>query len=114
MSAEDFSFVMYLIQAIIIGIGFIGNIISIIVFSRKTFRNNSISTYCISLAIFESLSLTEMIIDVFNVMYKINPIDQNDISCKVIVYIMSILSQIQACILVAFSVDKLLSMKSVQ
>ena len=114
MSDEDFPFAIYLIQAIIIGIGFIGNIISIIVFSRKKFRTNSISTYCISLAICESLSISEFIVDIIRVGLNVDPINQNDVNCKIIISIPTIITQIQACILVAFSVDKLLSMKSVQ
>ena len=114
MSAEDFSFAIYLIQAIIIAIGLIGNIISIIVFSRKTFRANSISTYCISLAICECMSIFELIVDIIHLVYNVKAADQNDTNCKIINYIPTQLSTIQACILVAFSVDKLLSMKSVQ
>jgi hypothetical protein len=114
MSAEDFVFVINCIQSIIIAIGIIGNIVSIIVFSRKTFRNNSISTYCISLAIFECLSISELITDVIRVVYNEKITDQNDASCKIIFYIITIMNPIQACLLVAFSVDKLLSMKSVQ
>ena len=114
MSAEDFSYVMNFIQAIIITIGLIGNIISIIVFSKKTFRTNSISTYCISIAIFENLSIAEMIADFFRVVYRVKAIDQTNFNCKIINYISTIMSTVQACLLVAFSIDKLLSMKSVQ
>ena len=114
MSSEHFVFVINCIQSIIIAIGIIGNIFSIIVFSRKTFRNNSISTYCISLSICECLSISELITDVIRVVYNVKITDQNDASCKIIFYIITIMNPIQACLLVAFSVDKLLSMKSVQ
>jgi hypothetical protein len=113
-TAEDFSFAMNFIQAIVIAIGLIGNIISIIVFSRKTFRNNSISTYCIGIAIFESLSISELFTNIFHLIYNLKAADQNDTNCKFINYIPTLMSTIQACLLVAFSVDKLLSMKSVQ
>lgn len=112
MSTDSFIFATTTIDAIIITIGTIGNAISIIVFSRKTFRNNSISTYCIALAIFDSLALIEFITDIGYLAYGVNLADKSDAFCKISFYFSTILNAIQPCILVVFSIDKLFSMKT--
>ena len=111
MSQASFTFAVAIIEATIIAIGIIGNVLSIIIFSRKTFRSNSISTYCISLAIFDISSLTQLVTDVYTLMYgKFLP-DQSNEFCKFYFYSLVLLSSIQAWIMVAFSIDKLLSMR---
>ena len=114
MSSASFLFGINTAQAITIGIGLIGNLISIIIFSRKTFRNNSISTYCIALSINEFFSLIRFSINIGTIAFNVNLLDQYDILCKGFSYISSIYSAVQPCILVAFSIDKLLSMRTSQ
>ena len=78
-SDESFIFALTIIEVAVIAIGIIGNVISIIVFSRKTFRNNSISTYCIALAILECLTLFEFINDIFYLRYNAYLFDQSGV-----------------------------------
>ena len=112
MSDEYFTFATTAIEAAFIAIGLIGNLLSIIVFSRKTFRNNSISTYCIALSIVECLTLVQFINDISYLKYKVYLMNQSEVFCK-IVYTNSIsTSSIQPWIIVVFSVDKLLSMRT--
>ena len=113
MSTATFTFTMNTITVIAIGIGFIGHVISIKVFLRKPFRKNSISTYCISLAIVECLSLVKFAQVLTIIAFNINNL--NDLSeelCKSLPYIITLLTSIQPFIMVAFSVDKLLSMRT--
>ena len=111
MSDPTFNFAITTAESIIIGIGIIANILCIIVFLRKTFRNNSISTYCIGLAICELLTIPAFITDVYNLSYNIYLPDHSNWFCKLYFYIVCFLASIQSWIMVAFSVDKLLSMR---
>ena len=114
MSDASFSFATTTIEAAIIAMGLIGNVLCIIVFSRKTFRNNSISTYCRALAIVECLTFGQFITDIFSLAYNMYLADQSDALCKITYSIGICLSSIQPWITVAFSVDKLLSMRTRQ
>ena len=109
---SELAFVSSVLDVVVLSIGLIGNIISIIIFSRKTFRNNSISTYCIALAISECLSIIQLI----NIIYYFPNNDflfnLNDTSCKIVHIGIILLSGIPPFIMAAFSVDKLLSMRT--
>ena len=112
MEYSDFEYLITLIQAILIFIGLLGNILSIIIFSRKTFQNNSISTYCRALAIFDCIIIVELIQNIGQLYSKFtfSIINQNDAFCKIFSYFITMYSGISAWILVAFSIDKMLSM----
>ena len=99
------------LEAILIAIGLIGHLLSIIVFLRKTFRSNSISTYCIALAIVECFTFIQLITDIYNLAYDIYLPDQNNPLCKLVFSSFVYLNSIQPWIMVAFSVDKLLGMR---
>jgi hypothetical protein len=107
-----FTFVVNVVEATCIAIGMIGNFICILIFSRKTFRNNSISTYCIALGLIESLSVFEFIDAIGILKDKVNLSDQSDTNCKLIYYMDILLSGCQAWIMVSFGVDKLLNMRT--
>ena len=111
MSTTSFTFAMNITIAVTITISLIGNLISIIIFSKKTFRNNSISTYCIALSIDEFFALFQFATDIGILAFNVNLIDQSETICKVFSYIFAIYNAVQPCILVAFSVDKLLNMR---
>ena len=112
MSTASFTFGINTTQAITLAIGLIGNLISIIIFSRKTFRNNSISTYCVALSINEFFSLFRFANSIGNIVYNVTPADQSDVLCKVFSYMPSVYNGVQPCILVVFSIDKLLNMRT--
>ena len=111
MSDTVFGFAMTTIEAVTLGLGLIGNILSIIIFSRKTFRNNSISTYCIALALCELWNLLVFIIDIYTLTQNKFLYDQSDSLCKLTYGIITYTASIQPWIMVAFSLDKLLSMR---
>ena len=112
MSSESFTFVTTAIQVAFISIGLIGSLITIIIFLRKTFRNNSISTYCISKALFESLIIFELINDIGYLNNNTYLIHQSEAGCKLFSMISMFITSITPFIMVAFSVDKLLSMRT--
>jgi hypothetical protein len=111
MSTASFTFAMNTAVAKTAVIGFIGSLVSIIIFSRKTFRNNSISTYCIALSINELLSLFRFTTNISIIAFNVNLADQSDALCKFFIYVPVIYSAVQPGIMVAFSIDKLLSMR---
>ena len=112
MSSENFVIANTAVEVAVIAIGLIGNLLSIIVFTRKTFRNNSISTYCIALAISECLSLIQFINIVYYFKYSAYLMDLNDTFCSIENYAVILVSAIPSFIMIAFSVDKLISMRT--
>jgi hypothetical protein len=112
MSSANFVVAIIAIEVGVITIGSIGNLLSIIVFSKKTFRNNSISTYCIALAIADCLSIIQLINSVFYFQYNAYLMDLNDVFCKISSYATVLVSAIPPYIMVAFSIDKILSMRT--
>ena len=108
----DFNTAMNISKIAILSAGIVGNIISFIVFSRKTFRNNSISTYCRALAILDCLVVIELVKLVI-VMNKFMFLENvSDAWCKIYFYVSMQYTAIPGWILVAFSVDKMLNMST--
>ena len=114
MSSADLKFEIAInaIEVVVIAIGLIGHLLTIIIFLRKIFRNNSISTYCISLAIADSLSIIRLINIIYFLPYNAYLMDLNEAYCKVESYAEVLVSAIQPYIMVAFSIDKILSMRT--
>ena len=115
MSAPNSPFdkAMNISRVVVVAIGIIGNIISFIVFSRKTFRKNSISTYCRALAIFDCLTIVELIKSVYLSIDFMDYMESwNDASCKLFFYTSMEYTTIPGWILVAFSIDKMLHMRT--
>ena len=105
--------IMVIIRLVMIIIGLIGNVISFIVFSRPVFRKNSISAYCRALAIFEFFSVAELIFSIglgfFDTFYPF----YSEAACKVYIYSIIGFASIPGWILIAFSLDKVLTMKRI-
>ena len=99
-------------KVLIISLGILGNIISFIIFSRKTFRNNSISTYCRALAVADFFIIVELINNIFNYINKTKIYNINELTCKLFYYLSMQYTSIPPWILVAFSIDKMLNMKT--
>ena len=111
--AATFLYTINTMTVITIAIGVIGHIVSVIVYLRKPFRNNSISTYCIALAVVECLALFKFALIIGTLAYNLSYItDLSDELCKSFNYILTLLVSIQPFIMVAFSMDKLLSMRT--
>ena len=87
-------------------------ILTFIVFSRPVFAKNSISTYCRALAVFESLTVYQLVADIIFVFYKDFIPQSSDLGCKLVNYFGMLNGSIPGWILIAFSVDKVLSMKN--
>lgn len=113
-STAEFENIMRYVKIAMISTGIIGNLITVIIFSRKAFMKNSISTYTQALAISQCLILIQLIIDVNSLVNKTQLQNLNDGWCKAVMYIQTETNAIPGWILVAFSVDKTLSMRRIQ
>lgn len=111
MSTQEFVNINIICRSLIIIIGLFGNLISILVFLRKAFRNNSIGTYFIAMAIFESFMVNELIINIGKTFFNVDLADLSDAMCKITFYVPVLYASVPAWILVAFSIDNLLSMR---
>lgn len=108
---SSFVFSMNIIRVIVVTTGIFGNVLSFVIFSRKRFRTNSISTYCQALALIDCLTLTEIMDTLYSLIYNSEFNRISDASCKFMAYIPTIYNSIPVWILVAFSLDKLLNMQ---
>jgi hypothetical protein len=98
-------------RAMINSLGLLGNLISFAVFSRLVFRKNSISVYCRSLAIFDCFTAMQLYADISLLFYDTYPPFYSTPICKAFYYVQTAGACIPPWILVAFSFDKMLSMR---
>lgn len=110
--STEFQWATALSRIVVISVGVIGNALSFIIYSRKTFQNNSISTYCRALAIFDCLIIMQLINDAFYVRDLTIFYFISDATCKLFFYVSMLFSAIPGWILVAFSLDKMLNMRT--
>ena len=108
-----FSFTIRVLTVAIILLGLIGNGITFIVFSRKTFLKNSISLFCRALAISDSFTLYMAVVYFYLILYNYSISSYSDTMCKLNFYISYALGSIPGWILIAFSIDKVLSLKKI-
>lgn len=92
-------------------LGLMGNLISFLVFLRPAFRSNSISTYCQALSLADSHILWEVVVDTGLIFYQTYFPNASNSICKIHFYVTLGLSSIPGWILVAFSVDKAITMR---
>ena len=111
---QFFDTAMLISRLVVVFIGIVGNILSFMIFSRKTFRKNSISTYCRALAIFDNLLIIQFIIDVYEAIYNDHLHNVSDGACKIMYYLSIQYGAIPGWILAAFSIDKMFSIRTHQ
>ena len=112
-SEQNFLYIKTIVTLIMGFAGIVGNIVSFIVFSRKTFRKNSISIYCRALAIFDMYIVLSIITDFYNILYNYYIANYSDTVCVAMSYAYHAIGPIPGWILVAFSIDRTLSLKRV-
>ena len=108
-----FNLVLNIITEVITIIGLTGHILTFIVFSRTTFRKNSISIYCRALAIFESFILMNAIMNIVIMVKGYSQAFSSETICKLYAYVTYGFASIPGWILIAFSIDKVLNMKKI-
>lgn len=104
---EEIELALSKVQMVIILIGLVGNVFSFVVYSKKVFANNSIGVYCRAMAIFDSLTLVQIFIDLFFIFFTPGSSLLASITCKLNHYLIVSFSSISGWILVAFSLDKM-------
>ena len=103
-----------IVVLIITIIGIMGNVISFIIFSRKTFRKNPVSIYCSALALFDtSVIAFSALIDIYYILYDYYILNYSDFICAFLCFAYYTIGSIPGWILVAFSIDRTLSLKKV-
>jgi hypothetical protein len=94
----------------VISVGLIGNFITFAIFSRKSFQKNSINVYCRALALVDSIILLfQFVGDVNLIFYNLNLYWNSNALCKISTYVFVALPPVSGWIIVAFSLDKLIS-----
>lgn len=110
----DFETAFRLVKITTISAGLVGNLVTFLVYSRKTFQKNSMSTYCRALVVAECMILAQLLTELSMLFKKIAPLNMSDFMCKTVMYIFMEMSAIPGWILVALSVDKALCMSRKQ
>ena len=93
--------------------GLMGNIITFIIFSRPVFQKNSISIYCRALAVFDSFTIVHLVYEYGIAFSSYFLGNYSDLACIVYNYSNIGFGPIPGWILIALSIDKLLSMKNI-
>ncbi len=105
-SSELFGYYVGIIAApILLVIGIVGNILSIIVFSRKGLHGTVTSLLFRALAVFDMLSLFEISEKLF-LIWDIDTIQVNKLSCRVCFYFIWVVKTCAAWMLVFISVER--------
>lgn len=114
MSSVELIFpgVMIMCQSVILSIGLIGNVLTFVIFSRNRFRNNSISTYCRALSLFNSFTVSQLVFYIVLLFSQVYIYNYSDAICKIFYYLSIGYGAVPAWILVAFSIDKMLSVRT--
>ena len=100
------------LQIAVITMGIFGNVLTFIIFSRPAFKKNSINVYCRVLAVIDCFTIFELASDIGFVFFDYLIYIMFDMGCKLNLYVRISFSSISAWILIAFSLDKVLSMKN--
>lgn len=95
----------------LISFGILGNLFSVLIFQRPTFKNNSISTYCQALAFSELYTILAVIKQIHMVVYHYEIMSLSDLHCKFFYYATACFNGLSGWIIAVYSVDKLLNMK---
>ena len=108
----DLTIVTTKLQIAIITIGLFGNILTFIIFSRPAFKKNSISIYCRALTIIDCFTIYELASDIGLVFFDYLIYIMSEMGCKLNFFVHLSIGSISAWVLIAFSIDKVLSMKN--
>lgn len=114
MDIGDAMLMCSIITTIVICIGLIGNVLSFIVFSRKTFNKLSLSFYGRALSIFDSFMFSNLIFQIGTVYITNTLLDSSSIACKINNYIAVGFSPVSGWILVVLSIDQLINVSTVR
>lgn len=99
------------LRLVTILIGLIGNILILVIYSRPAFKNNSISIYSRALALVESGTIINLIYEYGTTFFNYFIGNHSDLACILFYYIGISMGSSSGWILVAFSLDKLLSIR---
>lgn len=96
---------------IIFILGFVGNVISFIVFSQKRFRNTLFNVYFRALNLIYSFTITYTLFDYFNYQFNANIQTVSWLFCHFNLYLIYSIAPVAAWLLVVISLDRMLSTK---
>lgn len=99
----------YYLSYVINLIGLVENLISFLIFSRKSFQKSSIRFYCKSLAVFDSFVLFNFLCGFDSIFRGYSLIHYSEIVCKAYFFISMGISPIPGWILVVFSIDQVIT-----
>lgn len=113
MNIGDATLMFTIITSVVICIGLIGNVLSFVVFSRRTFNKLSLSVYGRALSIFDSFMVSNLIFQIGTVYMTNTLLDSSSIACKISNYISVGVSPVSGWILVVLSIDQLINVSTV-
>lgn len=91
--------------------GLVGNALSFVVFSRRTFQNNSIKIYCRALALIDSISIIVQLVNDFAKYAGVDIYKPSLVMCKLSTYVSLTIPPISGWTLAALSVDQAISVR---
>jgi hypothetical protein len=100
--------IITLLRLTVVFLGLIGNLISFLVFSRKSFQKNSVGIYCRALAISDSFMVFDFFLDVYSLTTSVPLPLVSKYICKFVWFTGVCLSPVSAWVLCVFSIDKMI------
>jgi hypothetical protein len=92
-------------------LGFLGNVVSFIIFSQKRFKNTIFDVYFRTLNIIYSFTITYTLFDYFNYQFDANVQTISWLFCRFNLYLIYSIAPVAAYLLVVISLDRMLSTK---
>ena len=101
-----FNYAIYTVNFLTI----IGSLLSFLIFSRKAFERSTIGIYCKSVAIYDLFVIFNLSVGIASILMKSRSlILEIEVVCKITSFLLSTFSPMSAWILVAFSLDQLIT-----
>lgn len=98
----------------VIAVGIVGNILTFLVFSRRSFAKSSINIYCRAIAIFDSFSIVYVVFTMGTYIFPSYSVNKYDLNCKIMYFFIATLSPISGWCVVAFSIDQAINVANTQ
>lgn len=102
---------LFYANVIIVPLGIIFNILTILVFSRKQFRANTLGFYYRIIGVFDIIAITMTFFNYFGYSIKYEFELKSNVSCKLIHFLNRISFQVSAWLNVMVTIDRLISLK---
>jgi hypothetical protein len=107
-------FIFSKIRIVLILIGLVGNVLSLIIFSRKSFSHNSISIYCRALELIDLHHVLVLSRELYHAYFKSDVLVDSIFLCRGSIYLTLVATSPPGWLLSAFSFDNMICVSQIK